>query len=99
MMLFLRFQVEEYAINKKWGSTEALDKEYERRVAEKKRQRQKKFEKGLHDLRRRTKESLWQQRKDEEHHHEFGVTERIGKGGEGVQRCKTCGFEVEVEEF
>jgi DNA-repair protein complementing XP-A cells len=61
--------------------------------------RQKKFEKGLHDLRKRTKESIWQQRRDEEHVHEYGVIEKTGNGGEGVQRCMTCGFELEVEEL
>ena len=95
MMLFLRYQVEDYAFNKKWGNAEALDAAYEKRVADKKKQRQKKFEKGLAELRRRTKESLWQQRKDEEHHHEFGEIDRA----EGVQRCTTCGFEIEVEEL
>jgi DNA-repair protein complementing XP-A cells len=99
MMLFLRYQVEEYAFKVKWGSQDALDAEYEKRVADKKNARQKKFEKGLRDLRRRTKESIWQARKDEEHVHEFGALEKTGMRGEGIQRCVTCGFEVEVEEL
>ena len=41
MMLFLRYQVEEFAW-KKWGSPEALDVEFERRTAEKKKKKNKK---------------------------------------------------------
>ncbi|KAJ3718329.1 HotDog domain-containing protein [Lentinula raphanica] len=80
MMLFLRYQVEEFAW-KKWGSPEALDAEYERRMAEKKRTKNKKFEQGLKELRKRTREGVWQKRKDAEHKHVFGPD------GDGVQIC------------
>jgi len=53
MMLYLRMQVEEFAW-KKWGTPEALDKEWERRETNHKRKRNKKFEEGLKDLRRRS---------------------------------------------
>lgn len=96
-MLFLRFQVEEFAWQK-WGSPEALDAEFERREKEKKKKKSKKFEEGLRELRRRTKESVWQRRKDEEHKHIFGVVEK-GNDGEGRQVCHECGFSIEVEEF
>ncbi|THH32345.1 hypothetical protein EUX98_g1856 [Antrodiella citrinella] len=95
MMLFLRYQVEEFAW-KKWGSPEALDAEYEKRVAEKKKQKNKKFEEGLRELRRRTRETVWQRRKDDEHKHIFGAVER-GPEGVGQQICHTCGFTVDVE--
>lgn len=97
MMLFLRYQVEEFAWQK-WGTPEALDAEYERRVVEKRKKKNKKFEQGLKELRRRTRETVWQKRKDQEHHHVFGVVE---KGGDGVgkQVCHECGFTIEVEEF
>ena len=97
MMLFLRYQVEEFAW-KKWGSPEKLDEEFERRVAEKKRKKAKKFEQQLADLRRRTRVNPWWKRQDEEHKHVFGVAE---VGDDGVQRevCHECGFTVEVEEF
>lgn len=97
-MLFLRYQVEEFAW-KKWGSPEALDAEYERRVAEKKKKKNKKFEQGLKDLRRRTKEGVWQRRKDEEHRHAFGPPERGDSPGMGKQICHECGFTVEFEEL
>ena len=96
-MLFVRFQVEDFAF-KKWGGPEALDAEYERRTAEAKKKKGKKFAQGLRELRRKTRESEWQMRRDEEHRHEFGVTE-YREGGEGVQRCVDCGFEIEVEEL
>jgi DNA-repair protein complementing XP-A cells len=96
MMLFLRMQVEGFAI-RKWGSLEALDAEFEKRVGEKKKKKGKKFEEGLKELRKRTRETIWQKRRDAEHQHEYSEVERIGDNGEGVQRCVTCGFEVEVE--
>ncbi|KAF8527892.1 XPA protein C-terminus-domain-containing protein [Hysterangium stoloniferum] len=98
MMLYLRMQVEEFAW-KKWGSPEALDAEYEKREKEKKRKRGKKFEEGLKELRRRTKETVWQRRRDAEHQHTYGVA---GIGDDGIigrQICTECGFEIEVEEF
>ncbi|KAG1773068.1 thioesterase-like superfamily-domain-containing protein [Suillus occidentalis] len=79
MMLFLRCQVEDFAW-KKWGSPEALDTEWERRTEEKKKKKNKKFEEGLRDLRRRTREGVWQRRKDQEHKHAFGVMENLGDG-------------------
>lgn len=48
MMLFLRLQVETYAF-KKWGDEEGLDEEFERREAEKRERREKKFQKGLRE--------------------------------------------------
>ncbi|KAI1266202.1 XPA protein C-terminus-domain-containing protein [Xylariaceae sp. FL1019] len=56
MMLFLRFQVEEYAFSeKKWGSAEALDEEFAKREVEKKRRKEAKFKEKLLDLKKRTR--------------------------------------------
>lgn len=55
MMLFLRYQVEEYAFKQKWGSAEALDAEFERREADKKRRKDAKFKEKLLDLKRKTR--------------------------------------------
>lgn len=95
MMLFLRCQVEDFAW-KKWGSPEALDAEWERRTEEKKKKKNKKFEEGLRELRRRTREGIWQRRKDQEHKHAFGLVETTDDG-HGQQICHECGFTVEVE--
>lgn len=97
MMLFLRYQVEEFAW-KKWGSPEALDAEYKKRMAEKKKIKNKKFEQGLKDLRRRTKEGVWQKRKDAEHRHAYGPSVR-GPDGMSQQICHECGFTYEFEEL
>lgn len=91
-MLFLRYQVEEFAW-KKWGSPEALDAEWDRRVHEKSKKKNKKFEQGLKELRRKTREGVWQRRKDEEHRHVFSSTSN------GKQVCHSCGFTIDVEEF
>ena len=56
MQLFLRLQVEHYAFSdKKWGSSEALDAEYERRQKASKEKKEKKFNKKLQDLKKRTR--------------------------------------------
>jgi len=56
MMLFLRYQVEEYAFSaEKWGSPEALDAEFERREADKKARKEKKFKEKLLDLKKKTR--------------------------------------------
>src|ERR1700722_2132886 len=94
MMLFLRCQVEAFAW-KKWGSPEALDAEYERRTTEKKRKKNMKFEQSLKDLRRRTREVVWQRRKDEEHKHVYGAVESVD-GSVGKQVCHECGFTIDV---
>lgn len=95
MMLFLRLQVEDFAW-KKWGSPEALDAEWERRVEEKKKKKSKKFEESLRDLRRRTREGIWQRRKNQEHKHVFGTAHRT-EDGHDRQVCHECGFTVDVE--
>ncbi|KAI0307548.1 hydrophilic protein [Multifurca ochricompacta] len=97
MMLYCRYQVEEFAW-KKWGSPEALDTEWERRSAEKKKKKNKKFEQGLQELRKRTREGVWQKRKDAEHKHEFSET-TTNEDGVDVQVCRECDFMIEVEEF
>ncbi|KAI0271566.1 hydrophilic protein [Gloeopeniophorella convolvens] len=97
MMLYCRYHVEEFAW-KKWGSPEALDAEWEKRTAEKKKKKNKKFEQGLRELRKRTREGVWQKRKDAEHKHDFSET-TTNEDGVGVQVCRECGFTIEVEEF
>ncbi|ERS95481.1 DNA repair protein [Sporothrix schenckii ATCC 58251] len=59
MMLFLRCQVEEYAINTKWGSAEALDAEFERREADKKRRKDAKFKEKLLQLKKKTRSEAY----------------------------------------
>ena len=99
MMLYLRKQVEAFAFSdKKWGSEEALDAEFERREAEKKRKKGAKFEARLRDLRRKTKESAWLKRQDNEHVHAFGDGVFTDADGKSSQMCE-CGFAIEVEVF
>jgi DNA-repair protein complementing XP-A cells len=92
MMLFLREQVEEYAFSdKKWGSPEALDAEFERREEEKKKKKNKKFEASLKDLRRRTATNKYHQRKEAEHQHTFSQDTYTNAQGQSVQSCSECG--------
>ena len=56
MQLYLRCQVEEYALGpNRWGSGEALDAEFERREADKRRRKEEGFRRKLKELKRRTR--------------------------------------------
>ena len=55
MMLYLRYQVEEYAFTKKWDSAEALDEEFEKREGEKKKRKEDKFRSKLQELKKKTR--------------------------------------------
>lgn len=55
MMLFLRYQVEDYAFTQKWGSAEALDAEFARRETNKKAAKDKKFKEKLFALKCKTR--------------------------------------------
>ena len=100
MMLYLRYQVEEFAY-KKWGGPEGLDKEWERRVEEKKAKKDKKFEQKLRDLRRRTRTAKFSKagarRMEEKHVHDFS-----GQGATDPQTgviVKVCSCGMESEEI
>ncbi|KAI0854015.1 DNA repair protein [Daldinia vernicosa] len=83
MMLFLRYQVEEYAFSdKKWGSAEELDAEFERREAEKKKRKETKFKEKLLDLKKRTRTDAYRRQ-----------TGRLGEdGGGGTASGKKARF-------
>src|SRR2546430_5740558 len=74
MMLYLRYQVEEYAFSAaKWGSAEALDAEYERREADRKKRKEDKFRSKLQELKKRTRtESYRRNRKASGREGQFG---------------------------
>jgi DNA-repair protein complementing XP-A cells len=112
MMLFLRYQVEDYAFGQKWGSTQALDAEFERRETDKKRRKEAKFKEKLQDLKRKTRtDAVRRQRAAGQptrfgdvvggsgrHAHEWGgLVER--EDGVTVRTCMGCGMEVEEMEL
>ncbi|RAL02192.1 DNA repair protein RAD14 [Aspergillus ibericus CBS 121593] len=114
MMLYLRYQVEEYAFSaKKWGSPEALDAEFERRETEKKRRREAKFKGKLEDLKKRTRVDAYRRNRQGaaggnfgddlgnggRHVHQWGRSIEDPKTGIGVKKCVDCGMEVEELEF
>lgn len=87
MMLYLRFQLEAYAFGPhKWGSEENLDLEFSKREEKKKLLSEKKFKKGLNELRKRTKGNVWQKRKDlDSHKHEWLSHYVVGNDEEGEE--------------
>jgi DNA-repair protein complementing XP-A cells len=113
MFLYLRCQVEEYAFSeKKWGSAEALDEEFQNRETEKKKRKENKFKSKLADLKKRTRVEAYQRNKkggapgnfgDDmsggKHVHEFGRPIDNPETGFPVKTCTICGLEVEELEL
>ena len=112
MMLYLRYQVEEYAFEKKWGSAEKLDEEFVKREGEKKRRKEVKFRSKLDELKKKTRVEAYRRNRRGEEGGEFG--DDVGKGGKhthvwgravegedgvSVKSCVDCGMEVEELEF
>ena len=114
MHLYLRYQVEEYAFTKKWGSAESLDAEYERRETQKKARKEAKFKEKLMDLKRKTRTDAFRRQAGNlsktgaqkfgdvvgggRHVHEWGNTVE-NEDGMTVKSCLECGMEVEELEL
>ncbi|KAI9807632.1 MAG: hypothetical protein M1825_005573 [Sarcosagium campestre] len=116
MMLYLRYQVEEYAFSpRKWGSAEALDEQFSKREADKKKRKEEKFRSRLRDLKKRTRVEAHRRNRTNgaargefgddlgrgggKHEHEWGQTVTDPDTGIGVKTCVECGMEVEELEF
>lgn len=116
MQLFLRLQVEAYAFSAaKWGSSEALDAEYEKRSTVAKARKEKKFKNKLEDLKRRTRTEAYKRAqlsggadvqfgqrikgRFDKHEHEWGRSVLDPETGVTRKRCGECGMEVEELEF
>ncbi|KHJ35915.1 putative dna repair protein rad14 [Erysiphe necator] len=113
MMLFLRYQVEEYAFNQKWGSADALDAEFERREAEKKARKEEKFKSKLRELKKKTRSEAFRRNNQMakvgaqfgdqiggqgRHEHRWSQTIQ-NVDGNTVKVCIDCGMEIEELEF
>lgn len=94
MMLFLRFQVEEYAVNQKWGSAEALDAEFERREEQKKRRKEAKFKEKLLDLKKKTRTDAFR-RQQKQAGGAAGGPARFGDDVGGGKHVHTWGTAVQ----
>ncbi len=84
MMLFLRYQVEEYAFGQKWGSPEALDAEFEKRETDKKRRKEAKFKEKLLDLKRKTRTETFRRNTGKAGIGEGATAGRASKFGDSV---------------
>ena len=110
----MRCQVEEYALNTKWGSAEALDVEFERRETQKRNRKENKFKEKLIELKRKTRTDAFRRQAGSlEKTGAKGFGDRIGGGrhvhdwgrtvlnadGMTVKTCADCGMEVEELEL
>lgn len=113
MMLYLRYQVEEYAFIQKWGSAEALDAEFVKREGDKKRRKEVKFKSKLQELKKKTRVEAYRRSRQAgagggtfgddiggggKHTHVWGRAVEDSEGA-GVKTCVECGMEVEELEF
>lgn len=101
MQLFLRFQVEEFAW-KKWGSSEKLDEEWERREAMRIKRRDKKYNDQLREMRKKTRAEEYTRKLrngqglGERHVHDWSAPLKIaGEFNMIKKRCIDCGVETE----
>lgn len=112
MMLYLRYQVEEYAFSDaKWGSGEALDAEWKRREQASKDKKDKSFRNRLKELKKRTRVEAYKRARSGgggefgdtigrgRHEHEWGESVEDPDTGMSRRRCVDCGMEVEELEF
>lgn len=114
MMLYLRYQVEDYAFKAKWGSAEALDAEFERREADKKKRKEEKFKNKLQELKKKTRTEAYRRNMGAGGggsgganfgdvlaggKHEHEWGRTVERDGMSVKKCVECGMEVEEMEF
>lgn len=97
MMLYVRFQVEEFAF-RKWGGPEGLDAEWEKREKSKKDRKEKKYLAKINEMRKRTRaEQLTRSRRDDRHDHEWVAVESGNPSAANAvsRRCTVCGMTTE----
>jgi DNA-repair protein complementing XP-A cells len=100
MQLFLRLQVEEFAW-KKWGGSEKLDDEWQRRETNKHKRKEKKYYKELLEMRKKTRAEEFTrklrngQSLGERHVHDWSVPLAIEGSNMVKKRCIDCGVEIE----
>ena len=102
MMLYMRYQVEEFAW-RKWGGPEGLDEEWNRREKVKREKKEKKFAEKLNDLRKRTRTEAWTKRARRKgqaldngaHEHVFTPEIRLEEESVVRKTCEICGMETE----
>lgn len=102
MQLFLRYQIESFAFDK-WGSSEKLDEEWQRREEFKIKKRERKYQEQLREMRKKTRAEEFNRRiregRFDEHRHEFSAQAfDAGVDEDGLKqvkrRCVSCGFET-----
>eukprot|EP00835_Amoeboradix_gromovi_P001130 NODE_45_length_27728_cov_0.328387.p12 type:complete len:214 gc:universal NODE_45_length_27728_cov_0.328387:971-1612(+) len=91
MQLFVRKEVEEFAINK-WQSLDKLDEEFYRRESAKVARKEEKLKKRLNNLRNGVRTNEWNRKAEIIHEHEFIELDN------GKSQCD-CGMELEIEEI
>lgn len=98
MQLFLREQVQAFAIDK-WGSLAAIEEEAQRRADTQQSSKEKRYAENLKELRRKTRLTRKDQAAPRTHNHRHTFAEQAGPAGETRSVCTACGFTVVSEEL
>lgn len=101
MQLFLRYQVEEVAW-KKWGSSEGLDAEWEKRERVRLERKEKRYREKMKEMRKKTRAEEYTRKLrngeslGERHEHLWSAPLAVGDNEKMVRRrCIDCGIETE----
>lgn len=98
MRLYLKFQIEERAIDVH-GSEEKLEEELERREERRTVKKQKTYDKKMKSLSMQVRSSLYK-RDLAGHEHEFGEAVCIDEDNDLYRKeCKSCGYKWDYEEM
>ena len=97
MYLYMKTTVEKFAFEK-WGGEDGLDGEFEKRLIEKKRVKDKKFVEKMGELRKKTRTST-AIKKRIVHEHSYGEKVMDKKTEMWSQECLECGMQIEFDEF
>ena len=83
-----------------WKSLDTIEEEKEKRVDNKEKSKQKKFEKRIKELRRAVRTSTWQ-KVEKAHEHEYDSENEIydEDNDEYSKTCKTCGHVLSYEKM
>jgi DNA-repair protein complementing XP-A cells len=97
MRLYLRFQVEERALEV-WGTEELLEEERDKRLGKRHKRKQKQYENKIKNLRMSVRSSLYT-KQSKAHSHEFGQ-EVYNEDNDMFEKvCQTCGHSVSYEKM
>lgn len=97
MRLYLRYQVEERALEV-WKSEETLKEEHLKRRIKRKERNEKQFNKKITALRKSVRSSLFK-KETKVHEHEYGVEHYDEENDHYFKICVSCSYKISYEKM